>query len=43
VDPEFRAVELICELVSKAGDRAALVDLGTIARRTNLRRGSPSK
>ena len=33
VDPEFRAIELICELVKKAGDRAALVDLGTIARR----------
>jgi hypothetical protein len=32
-DPEFRAVELICDLVHKARDRAALVDLGTIARR----------
>src|SRR5262245_1966146 len=33
VDPEFRTVGLICELVRKAGDRAALVDLDTIARR----------
>jgi len=32
-DPEFRAIELICYLVGKAGDRAALVDLDTIARR----------
>ena len=32
-DPQFRAIELICELVHKAGDRAALVDLNTIARR----------
>ena len=33
MDPEFRAIELICELVRKAGDRAALVDLNQIARR----------
>jgi hypothetical protein len=33
VDPEFRTVELICELVRKAGDRAALVGLDVIARR----------
>lgn len=33
VDPECRAIELICELVRKAGDRAAVVDLETIARR----------
>ncbi|MCC2667701.1 MAG: putative xylanase/chitin deacetylase [Armatimonadetes bacterium] len=32
-DPEFRTVELIADLVRKAGDRAALVDLDTIARR----------
>lgn len=32
-DPEFKTVELICDLVKKAGDRAALVDLGTIAKR----------
>jgi peptidoglycan/xylan/chitin deacetylase (PgdA/CDA1 family) len=30
-DPEFRAIELICDLVRRAGARAALVDLGTIA------------
>jgi peptidoglycan/xylan/chitin deacetylase (PgdA/CDA1 family) len=35
-DPKFRAIELIGELVQKAGDRAALVDLGTIARRARL-------
>jgi hypothetical protein len=38
-DPEFRAIELICELVAKAGDRAALVDVGTIAKRAQMRRG----
>lgn len=32
VDPEFRTVELICELARKAGDRAVLTDLNTIAR-----------
>jgi peptidoglycan/xylan/chitin deacetylase (PgdA/CDA1 family) len=31
VDPEFRAVELICDMVRQAGERAALVDLNTIA------------
>jgi len=31
-DPELRAVELICDLVKKAGNRAALSDLDTIAR-----------
>jgi hypothetical protein len=30
-DPEFRVIELVCDLVKKAGDRAALVDLETIA------------
>jgi len=30
-DPEFRTIELICELVAKAGNRAALVNLETIA------------
>lgn len=30
-DPGFQAVELICRLVREAGDRAALVDLNTIA------------
>lgn len=33
VDPEFRAIDLICDLVRKAGPRAALVDLATIAKR----------
>jgi Polysaccharide deacetylase len=32
VDPEFRTIEMICDVVKKAGDRAALADLGTIAR-----------
>jgi peptidoglycan/xylan/chitin deacetylase (PgdA/CDA1 family) len=37
-DPEFKAIELISDLVKKATDKAALVDLGTIARRAKLRR-----
>jgi hypothetical protein len=36
-DPEFRAVDLICELVHKAGDRAAIVGLDTIAERARVR------
>jgi peptidoglycan/xylan/chitin deacetylase (PgdA/CDA1 family) len=32
-DPEFRVVELVCDLVKQAGDRAAIVDLDTIAKR----------
>jgi hypothetical protein len=36
-DPEFQTIELICELAKKAGDRAALVDLSTIARRITPR------
>lgn len=35
-DPQFKAVELVCDLVKKAGKRAALVDLDTIALRTKL-------
>jgi hypothetical protein len=35
-DPKFRAIELICELVQKAGRRAAIVDLGTMAKRARL-------
>ena len=31
VDPDFRAIELICELVEKHGDHATLVGLDTIA------------
>jgi hypothetical protein len=37
-DPEFRTVDLICELVKEAGDRAALIDLGTVARRAEVRK-----
>jgi hypothetical protein len=33
VDPEFRAIDLICELAKKAENRAALVDAATLARR----------
>ncbi|WP_397569766.1 polysaccharide deacetylase family protein [Schlesneria sp. T3-172] len=33
VDPEFRSIELICDLVRKAGNRAAIVDLRTFAER----------
>jgi hypothetical protein len=40
VDPELRAVELICELVRKAGKRAALVDLNAIAMRAGRARRS---
>lgn len=32
-DPEFRTIDLVCDLVQQAGDRAALADLDTIARR----------
>ncbi len=32
-DPEFRAIELILDTVRRASDRAAIVDLGTIATR----------
>jgi peptidoglycan/xylan/chitin deacetylase (PgdA/CDA1 family) len=37
VDPEFRSLDLICELVRKAGRRAALVDLAAMAQRARLR------
>ena len=30
-DPEFKVIELVCDLVKKAGDRAAIVDLDAIA------------
>jgi Polysaccharide deacetylase len=36
-DPEFKTIGLLCDLVMKAGNRAALVDLGTIARRAQAR------
>ena len=32
-DPKFEAIELICDLVAQAGDRAEIVDLSTLARR----------
>jgi hypothetical protein len=32
-DPEFRAIDLICDLVRKAGDRAAIVGLDLLAQR----------
>ncbi len=32
-DPKFQAIELICDLVNQAGDRAELVDLNTLAKR----------
>lgn len=32
-DPEFKTVDLICDLVKRAGRKAALVDLGALARR----------
>jgi hypothetical protein len=33
MDPEFRAIELICELVKKCGDRATIVSLEELAKR----------
>jgi peptidoglycan/xylan/chitin deacetylase (PgdA/CDA1 family) len=36
-DPEFKTIELICDLVRQAGDRARIVDLGTIAQRAAKR------
>jgi len=35
-DPDFKAIELVCDLVRKAGDRAAIVDLETISQRARL-------
>jgi hypothetical protein len=37
-DPEFRTIDLICGLVKKAGPKAALADLGTLARRAGARK-----
>ena len=39
MDPEFRTADMICDLVDKAGHRAAIVDLDTIALRAKLRHG----
>ena len=33
VDPDFKSIDLICDRVKKAGDRAMIADLTTIARR----------
>jgi peptidoglycan/xylan/chitin deacetylase (PgdA/CDA1 family) len=33
VDPEFRTIDMICDVVEQAGNRARIVDLDTIARR----------
>jgi peptidoglycan/xylan/chitin deacetylase (PgdA/CDA1 family) len=43
VDPQFRTVELICDLVRRAGDRAQLVTLDRIAERARpaQRRAAP--
>ena len=35
MDPEFRAIDLICDLVAKAGSRATLVTLDRIAERSS--------
>lgn len=35
-DPRFQAIDLICELVNHAKDRAELTDLDTIARRVSV-------
>ncbi len=37
-DPKFETIKLICDLVRRAGDRAALVGLDTIARRVDKKR-----
>lgn len=33
MDPKFKAIDMVCDMVEQAGDRARLVDLGTIANR----------
>ena len=42
-DPEFRAVDLICELVRKAGPKAAIVGLDALAERARMRQGAPGQ
>jgi hypothetical protein len=32
-DPEFKVFNLVCDLVEKAGDRAMIADIGTLAAR----------
>jgi peptidoglycan/xylan/chitin deacetylase (PgdA/CDA1 family) len=36
-DPQFEAIQLICDLVKAAGKQAAIVDLNTIARRVPVK------
>jgi hypothetical protein len=38
-DPQFRALDLICELVERSRGRAKLVDLGTIANQARKQKG----
>jgi peptidoglycan/xylan/chitin deacetylase (PgdA/CDA1 family) len=38
VDPEFKTIDMICELVKKAGDKAALVGLDAIAARMRAKK-----
>jgi peptidoglycan/xylan/chitin deacetylase (PgdA/CDA1 family) len=40
MDPDFQAIELICQRVTQAGERAELVDLDTLARRAAKRPSS---
>ena len=35
VDPEFKAIDLICDMVRASSNKAAIVDLGTIASRVS--------
>lgn len=35
-DPEFKTIDLVCDLVRRAGAKAAIVDLDTIAERARL-------
>jgi hypothetical protein len=39
-DPQFRCIDMICDMVHKAGDRAEIVDLNTLAKR-GLNRPQP--
>jgi hypothetical protein len=39
-DPEFRAIDLICALVRKAGARAAIVGLDVLAERARVHQGT---
>jgi hypothetical protein len=40
-DPEFRAIDLVCELVASAGNKAAIVDLSAFAQRARRRDATP--